>query len=119
MDANKCLSYQTIENRGEITDEVAEQMGNTVYGCDKCLQACPWNRFSHPTNVEEFAPKPEFLSMTKKQWLNLSEEDYHRIFKGSAVKRAKYCGLMRNIMAIAKNETKKIVSESNKGRNRS
>ncbi len=119
LDANKCLSYQTIENRGEITDEVAEQMGNTVYGCDKCLQACPWNRFSHPTNVEEFAPKPEFLSMTKKQWLNLSEEDYHRIFKGSAVKRAKYCGLMRNIMAIAKNETKKIVSESNKGRNRS
>lgn len=101
LDANKCLSYQTIENRGDISKDIAEKMGNTVYGCDRCQQACPWNRFSMPNNTPELQPKPEFLSMTREKWMQLSEDDYRRLFKKSAVKRAKYEGLMRNIQAIA------------------
>lgn len=98
--SSKCLSYQTIENRGDIPDDIAEAMGNTIYGCDRCQQACPWNRFAHPTDEPLLQPKKELLEMTREQWQSLSEEDYRRLFKGSAVKRAKYEGLMRNINSI-------------------
>ena len=101
LDANKCLSYQTIENRGNISKDIAEKMGNTVYGCDRCQQACPWNRFSIPNNTPELQPKPEFMAMTREKWMQLSEDEYRQLFKKSAVKRAKYEGLMRNIQAIA------------------
>ena len=100
LDANKCLSYQTIENRGDISKDIAEKMGNTIYGCDRCQQACPWNRFSMPNNTPELQPKPEFLSMTRDKWMQLSEDEYRQLFKKSAVKRAKYEGLMRNNQAI-------------------
>lgn len=100
FDADKCLSYQTIENRGTIPDEIASKMGSTIYGCDRCLQTCPWNRFAKPNDTPELQPKEELLNMTKEQWQHLTEDDYRRLFKGSAVKRAKYAGLMRNIKAI-------------------
>lgn len=100
LDANRCLSYQTIENRGDISKDIAEKMGNTVYGCDRCQQACPWNRFSIPNNTPELQPKPEFMAMTRDKWMQLSEDEYRQLFKKSAVKRAKYEGLMRNIQAI-------------------
>ena len=97
FNASRCLSYQTIENRGDIPEEMAKAMGDTIYGCDRCQQVCPWNRFAHPTDEPLLQPKEELLSMTREQWQSLSEEDYRRLFKGSAVKRAKYEGLMRNI----------------------
>lgn len=100
LDARRCLSYLTIENRGEIPDSAAEKMGDCFYGCDRCQQACPWNAVATPTKVEEFMPSPELLSMTAEDWQNLSIEDYRRLFKGSAVKRAKYEGLMRNISKL-------------------
>lgn len=99
LNANLCLSYQTIENRGPIPNNIAIAMGDTIYGCDKCQKVCPWNRFSVPTDEPELQPKEELMAMTKEKWYNLSEEDYKRIFKGSAVKRVKYSGLMRNIKA--------------------
>ena len=88
--SSKCLSYQTIENRGDIPDDMAKAMGDTIYGCDRCQQACPWNRYAHPTNEPLLQPKEELMEMTREQWQSLSEEDYRRLFKGSAVKRAKY-----------------------------
>ena len=100
FNAEKCLSYQTIENRGDIPSSLAEKMGDSIYGCDRCLQACPWNRFAQPTHEPLLQPKEELLEMTKEKWQQLTEEDYRRLFKGSAVKRAKYEGLMRNIKAI-------------------
>ena len=100
--ADKCLSYQTIENRGDIPEEIAKEMGDTIYGCDRCQQACPWNRFAQPTNEPLLQPKEELMEMTREQWQSLSEEDYRRLFKGSAVKRAKYEGLMRNIKKVTK-----------------
>lgn len=97
FDAELCLSYQTIENRGELSELAKQTMGDTFYGCDRCQTACPWNSFATPTDVEEFMPKEELMAMSREKWTNLTEEDYRRLFKGSAVKRAKYSGLMRNI----------------------
>lgn len=97
FDARRCLSYQTIENRGDIPSELSDKMGDTIYGCDRCQSACPWNRFAQPNTTPELQPSDELLGMTREDWLSLTEDDYRRLFKGSAVKRAKYSGLMRNI----------------------
>lgn len=106
FNTEKCLSYQLIENRGELSADARKNMETTIYGCDRCQQACPWNRYAIPNDTPELQPKPELMEMTKEKWENLSEEDYRRLFKGSAVKRAKYKGLMRNISA-AEQEDKK------------
>lgn len=103
LDANRCLSYLTIENRGDIPEDMIPCMGNCVYGCDRCQQACPHNRWATPTEVQEFMPSERFMSMDNASWEALTVDDYREIFRGSAVKRAKYEGLMRNISAVAKN----------------
>lgn len=105
FDARLCLSYQTIENRGELTVDAKAAMGDTFYGCDRCQRACPWNRFAKPSTEPLLQPREELLAMTRQKWGNLTEEDYRRLFKGSAVKRAKYEGLMRNIKACLAGET--------------
>ncbi len=104
FDARLCLSYQTIENRGELTVDAKAAMGDTFYGCDRCQRACPWNRFAKPSTEPLLQPREELLAMTRQKWENLTEEDYRRLFKGSAVKRAKYEGLMRNIKACLTGE---------------
>ena len=95
-----CLSYLTIENRGDIPEEAAQKMGETFYGCDRCQQVCPWNAKAKPTAEPLLQPTSELLSMKDEDWQQLSVEQYRKLFKGSAVKRAKYEGLMRNIKAI-------------------
>lgn len=102
--SDRCLSYLTIENRGDIPLEAAHAMHDTIYGCDRCQQACPWNRLAKPTTEPLLQPKEELLNMKRADWQALTVEDYRRIFKGSAVKRAKYEGLMRNIKAATANE---------------
>lgn len=106
VDARKCLSYLTIEYRGEFDSTcqciVENALGNTIYGCDCCQKVCPWNRFAQPTKIQEFAPSDKFLSMSPNEWENLTIEDYRTLFKGSAVKRTKYEGLMRNIAHLRK-----------------
>ena len=97
LNAGKCISYLTIENRNEIPEKLAPLIGNRIYGCDTCQQVCPWNRFARPTTEESFKMKEELAEMTADKWYALSREQYTRIFKGSAVKRAKYEGLLRNI----------------------
>ena len=104
FDARLCLSYQTIENRGELTVDAKAAMGDTFYGCDRCQRACPWNRFAKPSTEPLLQPREELLAMTRQKWGNLTEEDYRKLFKGSAVKRAKYEGLMRNIKACLAGE---------------
>lgn len=103
LDAARCLSYLTIEHRGNsLPSEAVRAMGNCIYGCDRCQQACPWMRFARPTEVREFSPKPEFADLTHNALQSLSIEEYRHIFRGSAVKRAKYEGLMRNVLAVKK-----------------
>lgn len=104
LNAARCLSYLTIEYRGEFNDQNKPKINHTIYGCNDCIKACPWNRFSKPTFVEDFEASPDLLMMKKEDWRNLSEEKYKSLFKGSAIKRAKYAGLIRNIKAIAENE---------------
>ncbi len=106
LDASLCLSYQTIENRGEIPHDIASKMGDTIYGCDRCQTACPWNRFATPTTEPLLQPREELLKMTRKEWENLTVEQYQKIFKGSAVKRVKYGGLMRNIKTKLESDKK-------------
>ena len=100
LDARRCLSYLTIEHRGELPDEAASAMGNCIYGCDRCQQACPHNRNARPTEVGDFEPTDDFLHMQPSDWQQLSPEQYRHLFRGSAVKRAKYEGLRRNIDAV-------------------
>ena len=107
LDARRCLSYLTIENRGEIPAEAATKMFPYFYGCDRCLRACPHLRTATPTTEEAFAPSSELQTMTDADWLHLDVEQYRRLFKGSAVKRAKYEGLARNLAAIQTNITTK------------
>lgn len=104
LNASRCLSYLTIEHRGEIPQEAADRMGNCIYGCDRCQQCCPWNRFARPTHEPALSPSEAFMQMTCEDWQGLTPEHYRTLFKGSPVKRAKYEGLMRNIRAIRPKE---------------
>lgn len=97
LNANKCISYLTIEHKGDIPSELASRLGNRLYGCDTCQEVCPWNRFAVPTREEAFTPLPAFLSFKKEDLADFTREDYNRIFARSAVKRAKYEGLIRTI----------------------
>jgi epoxyqueuosine reductase len=103
IDANRCLSYLTIEHRGEIPVEFHSLITHCIYGCDHCQQVCPWNRFASPTQEPQLQISEDLMNMTCEQWAHLTPDDYRRIFKGSAVKRAKYEGLMRNIRIAERN----------------
>lgn len=100
LNAGKCISYLTVEHRGEIPAEQAARLGNRLFGCDTCQSVCPWNRFAAPTTIATFHPTPSLLSLKKEELKALSREDYNRIFAHSAVKRAKYEGLLRTIQYL-------------------
>ena len=102
FDARKCLSYLTIEHRGELPENIGEKMGNCFYGCDRCQIACPHNRFAKPNSTPELQPTPELLQMTTERWRSLTKEEYDRLFKKSAVERCGYEQLMRNIKECKK-----------------
>ena len=112
FDSKRCLSYQTIENREAIDEAVKPKLGLSIYGCDRCQQVCPWNRFAQPTAIPEFQPSEALLQMKRADWQQLSVDRYRQLFKGSAVKRAKYEGLMRNIRAVSEHEQSSELRES-------
>ena len=99
LDASKCISYATIELREneDIPELFRGKMKNWIYGCDICQEVCPWNRFSVPTKEEAFFPKEKLTTMKDLDWEKLDNETYDDLFAGSAVKRAKFSGLKRNI----------------------
>lgn len=97
VDASRCISYLTIELKDEIPTEFAGKMDNWMFGCDICQDVCPWNRFSIQHQEPRFNPHPHLLEMNKKEWEEITKDTFNEIFKKSAVKRAKYTGLQRNI----------------------
>ena len=97
LDSNKCISYRTIEHRGEF-NENENNLDGWIYGCDICQEVCPWNeKFSKISPEKSFFPKTEILDWPEKKWMDLDDATYKKLFKGSAVKRAKFSGLQRNI----------------------
>lgn len=97
VDGSKCISYFTIELKNEIPISERGKFDDWMFGCDICQDVCPWNRFSKPHNEPLFNPNPEMLSMTKRDWEEITEDVFQKIFKNSAVKRTKFSGLKRNV----------------------
>ena len=97
LDSNKCISYRTIEHRGEF-NENENNLDDWIYGCDICQEVCPWNeKFSKISPEKSFFPKTEILDWSEKKWMDLDDATFKKLFKGSAVKRTKFSGLQRNI----------------------
>ncbi|MBT8244981.1 MAG: tRNA epoxyqueuosine(34) reductase QueG [Winogradskyella sp.] len=97
VDGSKCISYFTIELKENIPSEFKGKFDDWMFGCDVCQDVCPWNRFSKSHNEPLFNPHPELLSMSKKDWEDITEDTFRKVFKKSAVKRTKFSGLQRNI----------------------
>ena len=97
VDGSKCISYLTIELKNEIPSEFEGKLDDWMFGCDVCQDVCPWNRFSKSHREPLFDPNPELLSFTKKDWEEITEDVFKKVFQKSAVKRTKLSGLRRNI----------------------
>lgn len=97
VDGSKCISYFTIELKGNLPDDMRGKFGDWAFGCDVCQDVCPWNRFSKPHQEPLFNAHPELLQMTRKDWEEITEDTFRKVFKDSAVKRTKFDGLTRNI----------------------
>ncbi|TLP82373.1 tRNA epoxyqueuosine(34) reductase QueG [Maribacter sp. ACAM166] len=97
VDGSKCISYFTIELKNELPIEVKGSFDDWAFGCDICQDVCPWNKFSKPHAEPLFNPNPDLLSMTKKDWEEITEDVFKKVFKKSAVKRTKFAGITRNI----------------------
>ena len=97
LDATKCISYLTIELKGEMPAEFTGKMEGWAFGCDICQDVCPWNRFATPHAEPAFTMLPEIETYAKNDWEEISEEQFKVIFKNSAIKRSKYVGWRRNL----------------------
>lgn len=101
IDGSRCISYLTIELKEEIPNEFKDKMESWAFGCDICQEVCPWNRFSKPHNEPKFQPQG-WEGFNSKDWEEMTEEVFQKVFKKSAVKRTKFGGLKRNIDFIKK-----------------
>jgi epoxyqueuosine reductase len=97
LDANKCLSYLTIETKNDIPDHLVPQLSNRLVGCDICQQVCPWNGRAQQNEVAEFQPKSELLEMRASEWKLLEKPTFKRLFKGSAVERTGFVRMKRTL----------------------
>lgn len=104
LDARRCINYLTIEHKGEIPDELSQRLGNRLYGCDTCQDACPHNRAPHPTR--HFPASPQLLQLKEEDIRELDDYKYAQLFYGSAATRAKLEGMQRNANIYTYNNKK-------------
>lgn len=103
MDASRCISYLTIEKRGEIPEELRAGVGSQLFGCDICQDVCPWNQQAPVTAAPELQPSPKLVA-PELEWLaTITEDEFRAVFRGSPVKRAKRSGLRRNAVVAMGN----------------
>lgn len=100
VDGSKCISYFTIELKENIPNEMKGRFDDWMFGCDVCQDVCPWNRFSKSHSEPLFSPNTELLTFSKKDWEEITEDTFKKVFKNSAVKRTKMQGLKRNIQFL-------------------
>ena len=112
IDARKCISYLTIEYKGNFDGLDPKTFNGWMYGCDICQDVCPYNRFSLPNLEPEFQPSQRLLDMREDDWKSLSKADFEALFKHSAVQRAGYEGLKRNIEFISGGELRDAVHDN-------
>jgi epoxyqueuosine reductase len=97
LDARRCISYQTIENRGAIDPDLKGKFEKRVFGCDICQDVCPWNLNSETHNEPAFHPDTKLMNLTKAEWKSLDKPLFNKLFRISAVKRTRFEGLKRNL----------------------
>ncbi|MEO5720809.1 MAG: tRNA epoxyqueuosine(34) reductase QueG [Chthoniobacterales bacterium] len=97
LDARRCISYLTIELKGSIPLEFRPLIGDRIYGCDTCLDVCPWNRFAAVARETAFAARPATSAMQLRDYLALTDEQFRILFRGSPIKRIKRRGFLRNV----------------------
>ncbi len=103
VDATKCISYLTIEHKGEIDKQYHTDIENWVFGCDICQDVCPWNSKAKLTNMIDFYPRENVVNKNLQELLLISEPEFNNIFLGSAVKRTKFSGFQRNLDIVKAN----------------
>ncbi|MDE3083613.1 MAG: tRNA epoxyqueuosine(34) reductase QueG [Verrucomicrobiota bacterium] len=103
LDARRCISYQTIENRGIIPRDLRTGIGSRIYGCDICLEVCPWNRFARKARSILLSARGGIAELSLREILELTPTRFAEIFRGTAIKRVKLVGLLRNACVVAGN----------------
>jgi epoxyqueuosine reductase len=103
LDSRKCISYLTIELRGDISESERPGIGHHLFGCDICQDVCPWNRRAPKSQVPEFNARPGLFWPRLEKLLDLHEDEWRELIRGTAMKRARLRGLMRNLMVIVGN----------------
>ena len=111
IDARKCLSYLTIEYKDNLDHLDPKTFNGWMYGCDICQDVCPYNRFALPNMEPEFQPSEALKAMREEDWKSLSKDDFEALFKHSAMQRAGYEGLKRNIEFVSGGELRDAVHD--------